>query len=183
MTADKVQDGRYFDLSLQSLMVIGGWAADAAERALPVFERRAPDDARPRMAIEAIRQFAADGRRTLALRRIATAANAAARDTGDAAGAAAARAAGLAAASAYTHPLRDVGQTKHVVGAAAYAALALELAGDARDGIADAELERAIAAAPPEVCAVLGQMHARVPGGSRLARLLYALDAALRARK
>ena len=79
--------------------------------------------------------------------------------------------------------MRDVEQTKHIVGAAAYAALALELAGDGRDGIADAELERAIEAAPVEVCAVLGQMHARAPGGSRLARLLYALDAGLRARK
>ena len=34
----------------------------------------------------------------------------------------------MAAASAYTHPLADVQQTKHIVGPAAYAALALGLA-------------------------------------------------------
>jgi len=54
-------------------------------------------------------------------------AHAAAREMDDPVAAAAARAAGLAAASAYTHPLRDVQQTKHIVGPAAYAALALAL--------------------------------------------------------
>ena len=49
------------------------------------------------------------------------------REAGDRAAAAAVRAAGTAAASAYTHPLADVHQTKHIVSATAYAALALEL--------------------------------------------------------
>lgn len=177
------QDGRYFDLPLPSLMIIGGWVADAADRVLPLFESRAPGDARPRRAILAIRQFAVDGKRTAELRRLATAANTAAREVGDAAAAAAARAAGLAAASAYTHPLRDVEQTKHIVGAAAYAALALELAGAADANVAEAELRRTIALAPDAVCTVLGQMHPRAPGASRLAHLLHACDAGLRARR
>ena len=46
-------------------------------------------------------------------------------EAGNPAATATARAAGSAAASAYTHPLADVQQTKHIVGAAAYAALAL----------------------------------------------------------
>jgi hypothetical protein len=72
---------------------------------------------------------------------------------------------GWAAASAYTHPLADVHQTKHVVGATAYAALALELAAD-DPSVADAE--------------VLLEMPAREPGTSRLDTLLYQLDALVR---
>lgn len=182
MTVELEREDRYFSLPLRSLMAIGGWAADAAEVVLPIFESRAPGDPRPRMAIQAIRQFTADGKRTAALRRVATEANAAARDVGEAAAAAAARAAGLAAASAYTHPLRDVAQTKHIVGPAACAALALELAGDGSPGAGAALLSRAIDAAPYEVCAVLGEMHARAAGGTRLDCLLHELDAALRTR-
>src|SRR5512140_2210844 len=118
---------KYFMLSLESLRAIGGWAAACAERALAVYETRADSDQRPRAALEGIREFADGGKRTARLRVLALAAHAAAREVGDPAAAAAARAAGSAAASAYTHPLRDVQQTKHIVGAAAYAALALEL--------------------------------------------------------
>ena len=117
----------YFKLSLESLRAIGSWAADCAERALPVYETHAGSDSRPRAAIEGIRVFAAGGKRTAQLRTLALAAMTAARESVDPAAAAAARAAGLAASSAYTHPLADVQQTKHIVGPAAYAALALEL--------------------------------------------------------
>jgi len=107
--------------------------------------------------------------------------HAAAREVGDPAAAAAARAAGSAAASAYTHPLADVHQTKHIVGAAAYAALALELGGGGPE-IANAEVLRAIEHASAEAGAVLLQMPARQPGASRLETLLYELDAGIRAR-
>ena len=119
---------KYFPLSLESLRAVGGWAADCAERALPVYEAQAGSDSRPRAAIEGIRVFAGGGKRVARLRTLALSAHAAAREVGAPAAAAAARAAGAAAASAYTHPLVDVHQTKHVVGPAAYAALALELA-------------------------------------------------------
>lgn len=76
--------------------------------------------------MEGIRGFAGGARRTAQLRSLALAAHAAAREVGAPAAAAAARAAGIAAASAYTHPLVDAQQTKHIASSAAYAALALE---------------------------------------------------------
>lgn len=174
---------RYFTLTLESLRAIGGWAADCAERALSVFEARAGADVRPRAAIDGIREFAGGGKRAARLRSLAMAAHAAAREVGDPAAAAAARAAGLAAASAYTHPLADVHQTKHIVGPAAYAALALELdhAGDPRVG--DAAVRWAIEQAPADVRAVLLQMPARRDGKARLETLLYELDARIRDRE
>ena len=176
------RDDRYFPLDLDSLRAIGGWSADCAERALPVFEAHADSDRRPRTAIEGIREFAAGGRRAALLRTRALAAHAAAREVGDPAAAAAARAAGTAAASAYTHPLADVSQTKHVVGSAAYAALALELSQAGDTTVGDAEIRRAIEQAPPEAGEVLRHMPVRQPGTSRLDRMLYELDAGIRAR-
>src|SRR5919205_3221336 len=145
------RERNYFTLSLVSLRAIGGWAADCAERALSVYERYAASDSRPRAAIEGIRGFAGGGKRTARLRSLALEANAAAREIGDPAAAAAARAAGLAAASAYTHPLADVHQTKHIVGPAAYAALALELNQGGDYSIGDNEVIWAIEHVPPEV--------------------------------
>ena len=114
------RESKYFTLTLGSLRALGSWAADCAERALPVYEKHAESDSRPRTAIEGIRVFAGGGRRTAQLRTLALSAFAAAREADDPAAAAATRAAGLAAASAYTHPLADVQQTKHIVGPAAY---------------------------------------------------------------
>jgi len=175
------REHRYFSLSLESLRVIGGWTADCAERALSVYETCAESDPRPRAAIEGIREFAGGGKRVARLRTLACEANAAAREVGDPAAAAAARAAGAAAASAYTHPLADVQQTKHIVGSAAYAALALELSSDGDSSVSEDEIRWAIEQAPPAVGEVLSQMPAREPGKSRLATILYELDAGIRA--
>lgn len=172
----------YFPLTLDTLRALGGWAADCAERALPLFERYAPGDARPRAAIEGIRDFAAGGKRSAQLRVLALAALAAAREAAHPAAAAAARAAGLAASSAYTHPLADVQQTKHILGPAAYAALALELARE-DPAAAEAEVERAVDTAPAEVRDLLLRMPARSPGKSRADQLMYQLDAGLRGRE
>jgi hypothetical protein len=173
-------ESKYFSLSLDSLRALGSWAADCAERALPVYETQAGSDSRPRAAIAGIRVFAAGGRRTAQLRALAFSAFSAARQAGDPAAAAAARAAGLAAASAYTHPLANVNQTKHILGPAAYAARSLELSHAGDPAIAQAELCWAIEHVPPEVCAILLQMPARKPGNSRLDRLLYELDQGIR---
>ncbi len=173
-------DKSYFPLTLDTLRSLGGWVADCAERALPLFECYAPGDPRPRAAIEGIREFAAGGRRTAQLRTLALAALAAAREINDPAAAAAARAAGLAAASAYTHPLADAQQTKHILAPAAYAALALELEGG-DETIGEAELHRAIESVPVEVRDLLLQMPARPPGKSRADRLMALLDAGMRA--
>lgn len=172
---------RYFELSLDSLRAIGAWAADCAERALWIYEAQAPSDARPREAIEAIREFAAGGKRVARLRSVAMAAHAAARDAAEPAAAAAARAAGLAAASAFTHPLVDVHQTVHIVGPAAYTALALELLGS-DPAAADVEVRRAIEDAPSEARDVLMQMPAREVGRGRTNALLHALDTGIRER-
>jgi hypothetical protein len=176
------RESRYFTLTLESLRALGSWAADCAERALSVYEKHADSDSRPRAAIEGIRVFASGGRRTAQLRSLALQAHAAARDVGDPAAAAAARAAGLAAASAYTHPLADVHQTKHILAPAAYAALALELdhAGDL--SIGDGEIRWAIEHVTCEVREVLLQMPARQAGNSRLDTILYKLDAGIRGR-
>ncbi len=173
---------KYFPLSLESLRALGSWAADCAERALPVYEAHVDADPRPRAAIEGIRVFATGGKRTAELRTLALAAHAAARQAANPAAAAAARAAGSAAASAYTHPLADVQQTKHILGPAAYAALALELehAGDAAS--AEGEIRWAIEHVPMEARAILLHMPAREEGKSRLDKILYALDAGIRSR-
>jgi hypothetical protein len=177
-----VRKSNYFALSLESLRALGTWAADCAERALSIHERIADSDSRPRAAIEGIRGFAAGGKRTARLRSLALSAMAAAREANEPAAAAAARAAGLAASSAYTHPLADVQQTKHIVGPAAYAALALELDQGGDPNIGDGEVRWAIEHVPFEVRAVLLQMPARQAGKSRLEKLLYELDAGIRTR-
>jgi hypothetical protein len=176
------RESRYFSLSLESLRALGSWAADCAERALPVYENYANSDSRPRAAIEGIRVFAAGGKRTAQLRSLALSAFSAARDANDPAAAAAARAAGLAASSAYTHPLADVEQTKHIVGPAAYAALALELSQGGDPNIGDDEVRWAIEHVNSEAREVLLQMPARKSGNSRLDKFLYTLDKGIRSR-
>jgi len=116
------------------------------------------------------------------MRTLALGANAAAREVGDPAAAAAARAAGAAAASAYTHPLADVHQTKHIVGAAAYAALAVELDRADEPKAAEDLVRWAVDHVPAETREVLLQMPARQAGSGRLETLLFELDSAIRER-
>lgn len=96
------------------------WAADCAERVLPLFEAEAPDDARARDAIARARAFAR-GELTAAgeIRRRFVAGRAAHSATSPA-GVAAARSAAQAAGVAH--------MGAHALGAAAYAAKAVELA-------------------------------------------------------
>ena len=176
------RESKYFSLSLDSLRALGSWAADCAERALSVYENHAISDSRPRAAIEGIRVFANGGKRTAQLRTLALSAFSAAREADDPAASAAARAAGLAASSAYTHPLADVQQTKHIVGPAAYAALALELSQGGDHSIGDNEVIWAIENVTPEVRAILLQMPAREIGRSRLENIMYKLDVGVRGR-
>jgi hypothetical protein len=150
------------------------------ERALPVYETHVDSDSRRRAAIEGIRVFAGGGRRTASLRTLALAAFSAGRDAGNPAAAAAARATGLAASSVYTHPLADVQQTKHIVGPAAYAALALELNQGGDHSIGDHEVLWAVEHVTPEAREVLMQMPAREMGRTRLDILMYKIDAGIR---
>ncbi|MEV5277152.1 putative immunity protein [Streptomyces sp. NPDC051993] len=160
--------------------LLGLWAADCAERVLPLFEAAAPDDTRPREAIEVLRSFTQTGRRTARLRSVSWAAHKAARDVEDPAATAAARAACYAAGAPYIHALATPHQARHIHGPALYAALARELAAGDDPAVGDGEVDWAIAHASPAVRALTRQLPACEPGRSRLAELRHRLDAALR---
>ncbi len=115
-------------LSKQDLREVAGYAAECAQEALQIFERAHPADSRPRDAVDAAWTFARGGERGKILRDAAWAALTAARDADSAAAGEAARAAMCAASAAYLHPLSDAHQVKHILGAAAHAARAAELA-------------------------------------------------------
>jgi hypothetical protein len=95
------------------------WAADCAERVLPYFEERNPEDDRPRKAIEATRAWARTGIFRMAdVRKTSLAAHAAAREVEEYHPArSAARAAGQALATAHV--------PGHSIAAAIYAATAV----------------------------------------------------------
>jgi hypothetical protein len=95
------------------------WACDCAERVLPYFEERSPEDERPRLAIRAARQWVTDGVfRMAVVRKAALAAHKAASETIDNdAARSAARAAGQALGTAHVRG--------HALAAAIYAATAI----------------------------------------------------------
>jgi hypothetical protein len=166
-------------LAENDLRELGRWAADCAERALPLFAAQAPDDVRPREAIAGIRAYAQGGKRTNDLRKRVWAALAAAREVGDPAAAAAARAAATAAGVAYMHATYTPGQEKHALGPAMYAALARELAAGA-PAAGDKEIRWAIRRASPAVRIIVRKLPARQSGRSRQEALMHQLDAGLR---
>ena len=167
-------------LTEEDLRLVGLWAADCAERALPLFEAKAPTDTRPREAIEGIRAFARGGKRTARLRSLALAALAAAREVEDPVATAAARAAGLAASSAYMHPLATLDQAKHALGPAVYGARARDFAAPDDPRAGEEEIRWASEHASPAVREVVRRYPARGPGRSRLDALYFQLDAGLR---
>ncbi|MCK9931262.1 hypothetical protein MXD62_29680 [Frankia sp. Mgl5] len=167
-------------ISEEDRRLLGIWAADCAERVLPLFEEKAPCDTRPREAIEGIHSYARGETRMGPLRSLAFAALAAAREVDDPAATAAARAAGYAAAAPYIHPLATPHQAKHALGPAMQAARAGELAAGDDASIGDAEIRWAIEHASPAVRGIVRQMPVCGPGRGRLDVLRYQLDAALR---
>ena len=127
--------------------VVAVWAADCAERVLPLFEAEAPDDDRARDAIARARAFAR-GELTAAgeIRRrfvAGRAAHAAASPSGADAARAAAQAAGVAHMGA------------HALGAAAYAARAVALAHPASLDARRDEVRWQLAHLSPEAAAAL----------------------------
>lgn len=111
------------------------WAADCAERVLPLFETRFPKDERPRRAIEDLREFARTGRFSMAaVRKASLGAHAAAREAEEGSPARfAARAAGQAVATAHV--------PTHAPGAALYASKAI-WASDPRNAETNVARER-----------------------------------------
>jgi hypothetical protein len=108
------------------------WACDCAERVLPYFEKKYPDDKRPRRAIDTARTWVRDGVFKMAVIRGASlAAHAAARDVADDdAARSAARAAGQAVATTHV--------ATNSIAAAIYAATAV------RDSVAAADANAAV---------------------------------------
>ncbi|GAB3960736.1 putative immunity protein [Streptomyces sparsus] len=167
-------------LSTQDLREVTRFAAACAETVLEVFEADQPDDSRPRHAIGAAWAFARGGERGKSLRDTASASLKAAKNTDTAAAREAAWAAMSAAASAYLHPLAKATQVKHILGAAAHAARAAELAvGDDR-GVAAQHLERSVRRATTDVVDVLKRYPLAPSGGGRVAELIRTLDTDLR---
>ena len=117
------------------------WAADCAERVLPLFEAACPADSRPADAIAAARAWASGRCRTSDARAAAVAAHAPARSA-EGPARLAARACGHAAATAH--------MADHELGAAYYALLALEADGASPDRLA-AERSWQVAALPEPV--------------------------------
>lgn len=171
------------ELSMDELREIAGFAAACAQRVLPIFEQHMPDDPRPREAIEAALAFSKDGKRSNALRASGFAAYKAAREASSLAAAEAAEAATQAVGAAYLHPLASGRQVKHILGAAAHAARASELA--ARNDRSAGEENRSwtLQHVPPTVAVVLGRYPAASSGGGRTGELLRELDTALRDNK
>jgi hypothetical protein len=168
------------ELSDDDLRQVARYAADCAERALPLFEAEYPTDGRPRAAIEGARTFARGGRRTAALRAQGWAAHAVAREAGHAVAAEAARAAQHAAAAAYLHPRASPHQVKHVLGAGVHQARALELAAGGAAEVGDEHLRWAADHASATVRAVVRRLPVVAVGRGRLGDLFRRLDAALR---
>jgi hypothetical protein len=169
------------ELSEHELREIAGYAADCARRALSIFEQNLPADTRPRDAIDAAHAFAEGDKRTNALRQSGWAAFRAAREAASPAAVDAARAASHAAGAAFLHPLANAHQVKHILGAAAHAARAEELASGEDRRVTAGTLEWARHHAPTAVTAVLGRLPAAPPGGGRVGEFIRDLDAALRA--
>ncbi|MET8921907.1 putative immunity protein [Streptomyces sp. NPDC003509] len=173
-------DSDRIELSDDELREIAGYAADCARTVLPIYETGLPADTRPRDAVDAARIFAEGGPRTNRLRQSAWAAYKAAAGAESPGAADAARSASHAAAAAFLHPKASAHQVKHVLGAAAHALRARELAAtEGRPGVAES-LDRARRDAPAAVTAVLGRLPGAPSGGGRVGELIRELDALLR---
>jgi len=130
--------------------LVASWAADCAERVLPLFEAEAPTDGRPRDAIARARAFARGELEAAGEIRQRFVAGRAAHAVSSPAAAAAARAAAQAAGVAH--------MGAHALGAAAYAAKAAGLAApDQSTGLAE-EISWQVGHMTPEVRAALQQL-------------------------
>ena len=176
-------DSTTIELSQSELREVAGYAVACARPALVIFERERPEDRRPRAAIDAAQAFADGAERTKTLRDSAWAAHRAAqqaRDAGQAAASDAARAAGHAVGAAFLHPLPKATQVKHILGSAAHAARAFELAAGDDPAVGLDQIKQSGILAPPVVVDVLRRYPSAPPGGGRVGELIRTLDASLR---
>lgn len=150
-------------LSEDDRRVLAVWAADCAERVLPIFETAAPLDTRPRDAIDGVRAFARGELRIGPVRTLSAKAHSAAREVADPSVVAAARAAGHAAGVAH--------MAAHARGVA-YAAIAVGLASpDDPNALVD-EANWQIEHASPKIRDVMRKLPVPRKGKSTLTTLI-----------
>jgi len=163
-------------LDRESHAVLARWAADSAERVLPLFARHCTD-ARPAHAIDVLRAWAAGEAKTGVAMKASLAAHAVARSATDPAAVAAARAAGQAAGTAHC--------ADHCMGALLYALKAI--AADGRR--IEPEMKRQLGKLPAHLCdqvssgliARLGTLKLTNPSRTRRGNLSAAKSLARRA--
>lgn len=169
-----------FELSMDELRAVAGYAAACAEPALVIFRKAHPDDPRPAAALHAARLFAEGASRSRLQRTAAVAAHRAGSDAATEAAGHAATAAGDAAAAAYLHPVAKATQVRHILGAAAQAARAAELVRGNDPVVAEYVITAAAKRATPTVAAVLARYPRAPSGRTRVSALIQRLDGLLR---
>lgn len=170
----------HFELTMDELRVVARYVVRHAEDVLPVFERAVPDDPRPRAAIDAAWAFINGADRTTLQRVTSLDAHRAARSAPSEAARLAARSAGDAASAAYLHPIAQASQVGHILRAAASAARIGEMTAGGDTAVGEAMLELSRRRATPVLVDVLRRYPPATSGGSRVARLMSALDHSLR---
>ncbi|MCK0117986.1 exonuclease SbcC [Isoptericola sp. S6320L] len=171
---------REVPLTTDELRTVTAYGIECARTVLEHFTAAHPEDLRPLEALTAAEAFAQGGPRRAVLRAAGWAAHRAARDAGPTAAGEAARSTMSAAAAAFLHPLAQAHQVKHILGAAAHAARAVELAAGDSHRAGEDHLARLRARSGAGVRGVLLRYPAAPPGGGRVGELLRDLDAALR---
>ncbi|MGY1439973.1 putative immunity protein [Streptomyces reniochalinae] len=169
-----------FELTMDELRVVARYVARAADDVLPVFEDAAPEDPRPRAALDAAWEFVNGARRTRLQRVTSMDAHRAAKDAPTEVSCLAARAAGDAASAAYLHPIAEAHQVGHILRAAASAARIAEIGAGGNREAGNRVIEQARHRATPALVDVLLRFPSAPAGRSRVAQLMAALDASLR---
>jgi len=172
-------------LNSDDLRAVAGFACVCASASLSIFEAAFPDDRRARDAIEIASAFAAGATRSKALRDAAWAglrASSLAKELNNFSAYEAARAAVAAAGAAFLHPLFKATQVKHILGAAAHAARALEIDGGGEGRIGSEQIARFAKQASVAVIGVLRRYPPAPAGGGRVGELMRELDGLLRGR-
>lgn len=156
------------------------YAVSCARAMLNIVAADMPGDPRPAAAMAAARLFAGGGARSNLLRTAAVDAHRAGREAPTLAASHAAIATGDAAAAAYLRPLARSSQVRHILGAAAHAARAAELARGDDPVVAEYMLHGAARRMTPTVRAVL-ERYPRAPAGrTRVAVLMQRVDSLVR---
>jgi rifampin ADP-ribosylating transferase len=168
------------EVTMDELRAVAGYAVACAEPALVIFRKACPGDGRPAAALDAARVFVEGAPRSRRQRTAAADAHRAARDATTEAARHAADAAGAAAAAAYLHPLANATQVRHILGSAAHAARAAELARGDDPVVAEYVVSAAAQRATPVVLDVLWRYPRAPKGRTRVAVLTRRLDSLLR---